>query len=1100
MKSNVLIPSLVCALASALRSFAANITLMRTHIAFLLLTTAVSVHAAPSEATQAKLRALAMLPTVSVGVSLSTHDVEFPEAAFDRAELLRQASALRKELTQGPGDAERYRQIGLCLDAAGQSEEATEAWLKAAEGFEVRAKARPKDGPLQVRYAGALASIQRTNEAERVLRAAVKAAPEDWTCWAGLGKFVTGKSYLPLLAHSTNAISLRQILAGQPPPNTVLNQPLTPEEMKQIEEAQAEADRCFARAAELAPREPAAALAQALHQSLVSQRPIFKRMAMQQVSTPEQQLEGMSASEVCAAWAKVARLNPTNPAVIGYWGFVESLPAMLVPGMQTNLLNRLPEDRQKNALEALRLLDRLAQDPNPRVAAGALETLGTLRLLNFRDAEAALSAFRQATALDPTRVKAWDGLTMSTCLEEKWEEMAAVCQERLKHDDNSRNRVVLAKACFKANRLAEALKQAQTAVNLDDNNPYAHLCAGALLLRESRDIKGEAEMKQHFSKAQELINATADAGERTRLDITLGVNFAIMMALEGQFEAARLTLGGFARLAAGDQETIEHIRAIEALVLPAQPSPADRVALAELRARAEKGDARAQSKLGEVFLFGKLGATINEAEAVKWFRKAAEQNEVAAQYNLGCCYAEGRGVATNYVKALKWFRKAAEQNYAPAQRNLGVCYLFGAGVATNYVEAVKWLGRAATQNMARAQALLGNCYARGEGVATNHVEAVKWARKAAEQGDALGQTLVGQAYSSGLGVAKNQTEAVKWLRKAAEQNDAQAQALLGNCYARGEGVATNHVEAVKWARKAAEQGDALGQTLVGQAYSSGLGVAKNQTEAVKWLRKAAEQNDAQAQALLGNCYARGEGVATNHVEAAKWARKAAEQGDALGQNLLGQCYASGLGMAKDDVEGMKWIRKAAEQNDAQAQYILGQAYRAGVGVAKDDVEGMKWIRKAAEQDYAEAQCLVGLRHLGVAKGGTTNYAEAVKWLRKAALQNHAIAQSALGYCYERGQGVSRNLAEAVDWMRKAAEQDYAEAQLFLGASYLVGRSVPKDAAESYKWFLLVARRDEKGKATHSWVESKLSAEEKAEGKRRADEWLARRKGAARADR
>ena len=58
-------------------------------------------------------------------------------------------------------------------------------------------------------------------------------------------------------------------------------------------------------------------------------------------------------------------------------------------------------------------------------------------------------------------------------------------------------------------------------------------------------------------------------------------------------------------------------------------------------------------------------------EAVKWYRKAAEQNHAEAQYNLGICYAGGQGVEKDYVEAVKWFRKAAEQNDAEAQYSLG---------------------------------------------------------------------------------------------------------------------------------------------------------------------------------------------------------------------------------------------------------------------------------------------------------------------------------------------------------------------------------------------------------------------------------------------
>ena len=64
----------------------------------------------------------------------------------------------------------------------------------------------------------------------------------------------------------------------------------------------------------------------------------------------------------------------------------------------------------------------------------------------------------------------------------------------------------------------------------------------------------------------------------------------------------------------------------------------------------------------------------DDVEAVKWYRKAAEQNYAPAQYNLGLCYDHGDGVAENQVEAVKWYRKAAEQNDAEAQYNLGICY------------------------------------------------------------------------------------------------------------------------------------------------------------------------------------------------------------------------------------------------------------------------------------------------------------------------------------------------------------------------------------------------------------------------------------------
>jgi len=87
---------------------------------------------------------------------------------------------------------------------------------------------------------------------------------------------------------------------------------------------------------------------------------------------------------------------------------------------------------------------------------------------------------------------------------------------------------------------------------------------------------------------------------------------------------------------------------------------------------------------------------------VWWFRKAAEQGHVSAQYNLGIMYNEGTGVPQNYAEAVKWHRKAAEQGSAGAQVNLGYMYDNSYGVPENNVEALKWysLAKALGNSMA----------------------------------------------------------------------------------------------------------------------------------------------------------------------------------------------------------------------------------------------------------------------------------------------------------------------------------------------------------------------------------------------------------------
>ena len=46
---------------------------------------------------------------------------------------------------------------------------------------------------------------------------------------------------------------------------------------------------------------------------------------------------------------------------------------------------------------------------------------------------------------------------------------------------------------------------------------------------------------------------------------------------------------------------------------------------------------------------------------MKWYREAAEQGFLKAQFALGSMYDRGRGVPQDYIEAHKWFNLAATQ-------------------------------------------------------------------------------------------------------------------------------------------------------------------------------------------------------------------------------------------------------------------------------------------------------------------------------------------------------------------------------------------------------------------------------------------------------
>jgi hypothetical protein len=71
------------------------------------------------------------------------------------------------------------------------------------------------------------------------------------------------------------------------------------------------------------------------------------------------------------------------------------------------------------------------------------------------------------------------------------------------------------------------------------------------------------------------------------------------------------------------------------------------------------------------------GVAQDTAEAVTWYRKAAEHGNADAENTLGALYAEGRGVPRDSVRAYAWFSLAmragdqhAEGNRDIAARNM----------------------------------------------------------------------------------------------------------------------------------------------------------------------------------------------------------------------------------------------------------------------------------------------------------------------------------------------------------------------------------------------------------------------------------------------
>lgn len=172
------------------------------------------------------------------------------------------------------------------------------------------------------------------------------------------------------------------------------------------------------------------------------------------------------------------------------------------------------------------------------------------------------------------------------------------------------------------------------------------------------------------------------------------------------------------------------------LLWPAASHAQIPIALEDLTARAQSGDAKAQFSLGQAYLQGE-GVPKDINLALEWYRKAADQNYADAENDLAALYAKGVGVTKDFAQALHWYRRAADHGSKTAQSALGSAYLYGYGVPKNAEASAKWYLMAARRGHTDSQHNLADMYRLGEGVGKDYIEAYKWWAIAAKGGNAL---------------------------------------------------------------------------------------------------------------------------------------------------------------------------------------------------------------------------------------------------------------------------------------------------------------------------------------------------------------------------
>jgi TPR repeat protein len=364
---------------------------------------------------------------------------------------------------------------------------------------------------------------------------------------------------------------------------------------------------------------------------------------------------------------------------------------------------------------------------------------------------------------------------------------------------------------------------------------------------------------------------------------------------------------------------------------------------------ANKNDVKAQIKLG--FLYEDK---LEDFEAAaNWYKKAIEQADDNTMYNsLGYDFEEQNGkgfalyrlgllyenVALRYLtsnlkrvpldnsEAVKNYKKAAELGIEDAVSQLAWLHNFGPIELRNYKEAAKWYLKLVNKGDYFAEYQLGILYEEGKGLVQDYKKAFDLYSSSSAKDSILADYRLAKLYKEGNGVAQNYKEAIRLYIKVSDQPNnyyaSAAEVNLSSLYLEGKGVPQIYKKGFEWVRKAAENHPAYNTDLraylvLAFLYEGGVGTTQNYKQAVIWSRKAALGGMVEAQFTLSKFYSNGVGVLQNNIYPHMWSNVAASLGSKEAQEL--RDIISKRMTTEDLSKAQELARRCVENNYKQCE-------------------------------------------------------------------------------------------------------------------------------------------------------------------------------------
>lgn len=465
---------------------------------------------------------------------------------------------------------------------------------------------------------------------------------------------------------------------------------------------------------------------------------------------------------------------------------------------------------------------------------------------------------------------------------------------------------------------------------------------------------------------------------------------------------------------------------------------------------------------------GKYGVEYNPKKAFQYFKRVANTESShgpEGQLRIGICYLLAQGVDQNDAEAIKWLEKAAENGHPLAHYNLANCYASGWGVAQDDKQACHYYEKAAKCDVPDAQVELADRYLKGNGLPKDETKSFIWRKKAAELGHVESLYQIVKYYSSGKCNDMSKEAAylysVELNLRAAQAGHAQAQVDAAFFYFRSGNDTSRLKIGLEWLEKAIAQNNSHAFLLKAMLHESGNAVLKKDpTLVLQCLKQAATLGNVPAQKRLwDHCMDLEDAEGVNM--ALQLIMESSRAGDPLAQFVLGNILSTHP--EKDDklmAEAMHLYEASATQGCVEAQLKLAEHFLDSKPSPENNEKIVYWYTKAAELGDPFAQTMMGCIYHKGEHGIPKNDNKAYIWLNKAAKQNYPKANLWIADIIIKSNTTNdRKLQEAKKLLESAANAGEMEAVMILKmmkelqrhpktSNSSVSKKFPKDSHKS----------------------------------------------------